>query len=93
MSDIFRDRLEAARVRWGLTRREVDVLRILGREGASNMRISVQLRIKECTVEQYVSRIFLKSGAVTRAELVARFWSDPLDLDAQGAGGPRRRTR
>lgn len=77
-NDLHR-RTQIARKKWRLTNREVDVLVLLARDGAGNQRISEELGIGASTVEQYVSRLLLKSGAVSRTELVARFWSDPAN--------------
>ncbi|ALG11826.1 ATP-binding protein [Kibdelosporangium phytohabitans] len=56
---------------FGLTRREVDVLRVLAR-GRSNQQIADELFISTNTVATHVARILVKLGATTRTEAVAR---------------------
>jgi DNA-binding CsgD family transcriptional regulator len=53
-----------------LSRREVEVLRLLG-EGLSNARIAARLFISPKTAEHHVSRIYAKLGLAGRAEAVA----------------------
>lgn len=53
-----------------LSRREVEVLRLLG-EGLSNREIAERLFISPKTAEHHVSRIYGKLGLSTRAEAVA----------------------
>jgi DNA-binding NarL/FixJ family response regulator len=53
-----------------LTARERDVLELVA-QGASNIDISVRLKISEKTVRNHVSIILSKLGAVSRAQAVA----------------------
>jgi DNA-binding NarL/FixJ family response regulator len=53
-----------------LSRREVDVLRLLG-EGLSNREIAERLFISPKTAEHHVSRIYAKLGLKSRAEAAA----------------------
>jgi ATP/maltotriose-dependent transcriptional regulator MalT len=53
-----------------LSRREVEVLRLLG-EGLSNRQIAERLFISPKTAEHHVSRIYAKLGVGTRAEAAA----------------------
>jgi LuxR family transcriptional regulator, regulator of acetate metabolism len=65
-----------------LTRRELDVLRLLAR-GQTNAAIARALVIREGTVKYHVKNILRKLGATSRADAVARF---------ARASGPARRT-
>ncbi|GLY77874.1 helix-turn-helix transcriptional regulator [Actinoallomurus iriomotensis] len=56
---------------FGLTRRELDVLRVLAR-GRSNPQIAEELFITPNTVASHVARILTKLGATTRTEAAAR---------------------
>ncbi|MFL5263392.1 MAG: LuxR C-terminal-related transcriptional regulator [Anaeromyxobacteraceae bacterium] len=67
-------RLTAASERWHLTPRQVEVLARVS-EGCSNKAIAAELACADGTVEIHVSAILAKAGCGSRAELVARFWS------------------
>lgn len=54
----------------GLTRRQMDVLRQLAK-GHSNREIALELHISEHTVARHVSNIFDRTGASSRAAVVA----------------------
>jgi DNA-binding CsgD family transcriptional regulator/tetratricopeptide (TPR) repeat protein len=56
---------------FGLTHRELDVLRVLAR-GRSNPQIATELFITPNTVATHVARILTKLGVATRTEAVAR---------------------
>jgi DNA-binding CsgD family transcriptional regulator len=56
---------------FGLTRRELDVLRVLAR-GRSNPQIATELFITTNTVATHVARILNKLGVATRTEAAAR---------------------
>lgn len=64
-----------AALRYGLTRRQKDVLDALLR-GLSNRRISRELECAERTVEVHVTAILEKTDSESRAELVARMWRE-----------------
>jgi DNA-binding CsgD family transcriptional regulator len=66
-----RENLEAASRRFGLSRREVDVLRLL-LEGDSASEIAQRLTIGECTVGDYIKRIFAKTHVRNRSEMIAK---------------------
>lgn len=68
-------RLRAASERWGLTRRETQVLGLCA-HGRTNKEIARDLAREEVTIERHMSRILRKSGAGNRTALVARFWTD-----------------
>jgi DNA-binding CsgD family transcriptional regulator len=59
--------LAATAVRNGLTRREVEVLRLIA-DGCSNREIGVRLYISERTAGHHVSNIFAKLGVHSRAQ-------------------------
>jgi len=60
-----------------LTRREEEILRLLGR-GQSNKEIAEQLFLSEGTVKNYISRIYAKLGARDRTQ--AALWAVEHDL-------------
>ena len=70
----FAWQLAGARQRWGLTRRESDVLGHLA-WGEANKTIALGLDCAESTVETHVTKLLRKSGADARAVLVAKFWT------------------
>lgn len=57
--------------RWGLTRREADVLGWLVR-GATNYRIAAELGCAEATIEIHVSRILAKFDCANRSQAVGK---------------------
>lgn len=67
-------RLPVVATRWGLTRRQTDVLALVAR-GVANKTIAGALRCSVGTVEYHVTALLEKCGAESRAELVARFWT------------------
>ncbi|MBS1679787.1 MAG: helix-turn-helix transcriptional regulator [Actinobacteria bacterium] len=58
--------------RESLTRRESEILNLLGR-GQTNGAIATSLLISESTVKFHVKNILLKLGATSRADAVARY--------------------
>lgn len=58
---------------YALTARQAEVLR-LTLEGASNKEIASRLRMALRTVEVHLSAIFEKTGAESRARLIAKTW-------------------
>lgn len=56
---------------WGLTRRQIEVLRVLA-TGASNKKIAATLGIATATVNNHVEAIYAKVGASNRLQAVAR---------------------
>jgi DNA-binding CsgD family transcriptional regulator len=65
------DRISDAAVRFGLTRRQVDVLR-LTLEGANAGEIARVLNISEYTAQGYVKTLLAKTGSRNRASMVAK---------------------
>ncbi len=55
----------------GLTRREAEVLSLLG-DGLSNADIAQRLVLSEHTVHRHVANIFTKLGVTSRAAAVAQ---------------------
>jgi DNA-binding CsgD family transcriptional regulator len=70
-------RIAAMRARFGLTERQTGVLSEVIR-GRSNKEVATALGCSERTVEVHVGLLMKKSGFTSRAELIARFWSQPL---------------
>ena len=62
-------RVAEAAARTGLTRREIEVLRLLA-DGCSNREVGTHLYISEKTAGRHVSNIFAKLGVHTRAHAV-----------------------
>lgn len=67
-------RLQELSQRWGLTKRQRAVLRLLV-DGASNKTVATKLAAGLRTVEQHVSAVLKKAGLQRRGELTAVFWS------------------
>src|SRR5207244_5068058 len=63
-----------AAVRWSLTPRQAEVLRLVG-QGHSNRALSAELGCAESTIELHVSALLHKAHCESRAQLVARLWS------------------
>ena len=70
-------RLALARVRWGLTKKQVAVLSRLA-QGRANKTIANELGCAEVSVEFHVTSLLRRSGSSSRAELIAQFWSMPM---------------
>jgi DNA-binding CsgD family transcriptional regulator len=84
----MRENLEAASRRFGLSRREIDVLRLL-LEGDSASEIAQRLRIGEYTVGDYMKRLFAKTQVRNRSEMIAKIlgWVPPPSLsEVEGCG-------
>jgi DNA-binding CsgD family transcriptional regulator len=60
----------ATRAPCGLTRREVEVLRLAAR-GLANKQIAAQLGLSQKTVERHLSNIFMKAGVASRTAAAA----------------------
>ena len=58
----------AAKRPWGLTRREREVMSLVG-EGCNNREIARRFAVSEQTIKHHLTRIFDKVGAANRAEL------------------------
>ncbi len=67
-------RVAIAARQWGLRPQEKRVLSHLV-QGEGNRAIAAKLGCGERTVELHVTRILQRSGAWSRTELIARFWS------------------
>lgn len=68
-------KLAAAKARWTLTPRQVDVLSGLSR-GLSNKALTTELDCSVKTVETHVTELLRRSGAESRLALVAMFWRE-----------------
>lgn len=68
-------RLQRARLVWRLTRRQLEVLRLLAK-GHANRTMAEWLGCTERTIEVHVSNLLQMAGADSRAALVAKFWSE-----------------
>ena len=66
-----REHLSTAASRFGLSRRECDVLRLV-LEGDSACEIGARLQIGEYTVGDYLKRIFAKTHVRNRSEMIAK---------------------
>jgi DNA-binding CsgD family transcriptional regulator len=65
--------LNSAAVRFGLTRREMDVLRLLARNHGS-AEIARELCIAESTVADHLKNLFRKTGSSRRTELLTKLF-------------------
>ncbi len=65
---LVREQASPEQKSYGLTRREVEVLRLVA-DGCSNRDIAVQFGLSQDTVKRHVSNIFDKTGVSTRLEL------------------------
>ncbi|MEJ8278806.1 LuxR C-terminal-related transcriptional regulator [Pseudonocardia spirodelae] len=79
--------LRSAPVDPSLTRREVEVLRLMA-TGDTNARIATRLVISEGTVKSHVKHILRKLGAANRAEAVSHWLRAEHDRAGRGASGP-----
>lgn len=70
-------RPEAPRPVGGLTRREVEVLRLVA-AGKTNRQVAAELYISERTVARHVSNIFRKLGLSSRSAATAWAWEQEL---------------
>jgi DNA-binding CsgD family transcriptional regulator len=68
-------RLATAARRWGLTRRQAEVLERLV-QGRANKTIAADLGCAEATVEVHVTALLEKAQVESRAELIAALWRD-----------------
>ncbi len=66
-------RLEHARQRWALTKRQVEVLSLLAR-GDANKDIATKLSCRPRTVELHVAALLGKAKVESRLQLVAALW-------------------
>lgn len=66
-----REHLDAASRRFGLSRREIDVVRLL-LAGDSASEVAQRLGIAEYTVGDYIKRIFVKTRVRNRSEMIAK---------------------
>lgn len=66
-------RLSLAQRTWGLTARQTRVLELMT-TGASNKEIASQLSCARVTVENHITQLYRRSGARSRADLVARLF-------------------
>ncbi len=69
-----RETLETASSRFGLSRRERDVIRLL-LAGRSSSEIAVDLGIGQHTVGDYLKRIFAKTNVRSRPELLGKIFN------------------
>ncbi|MBN9792197.1 hypothetical protein DMP17_26895 [Pseudonocardia sp. TMWB2A] len=79
--------LRSAPVDPSLTRREVEVLRLMA-TGDTNARIASRLVISEGTVKSHVKHILRKLGAANRAEAVSHWLRAEHDRSGRAAAGP-----
>jgi DNA-binding CsgD family transcriptional regulator len=66
-------KLRELAIAWKLSRRQIDVLRLLS-TGETNKGIASKLGCAEVTVEFHLSVLFRKTGTENRGELISRFW-------------------
>ncbi len=73
--DPLDSRLDEMTVAWSLSRRQIEVLRLLA-QGQANKEIAQALGCAENTVELHVTQLLRKAEVPSRARLIARFWRD-----------------
>ena len=74
-------RTSASRDRHGLTRRELQVLRLVA-AGETNRGIATELVLSERTVDRHVSNIYAKLGVSSRAAATAYAYEHQLGLSS-----------
>ena len=81
---VMREELASAVRRFGLSRRELDVLRLV-LEGDSACEIAQRLSIGEYTVGDYLKRIFIKTQVRNRSEMIAKVlgWHNPAKSERE----------
>ncbi len=67
--------LDECTVDWELSRPQIDVLRLLA-EDKSDTDMARALGCAESAIGSHVAELFKKSGTMTRAQLLARFWRE-----------------
>ncbi|MVX59999.1 hypothetical protein GKZ27_00705 [Enterorhabdus mucosicola] len=82
ISEALTERCGDLASRYGLTQREAEICRFLGR-GHSSQYVSQVLLISDSTVRTHIKNIYRKMGVVCREELIALIDGEPLP-----AGGP-----
>jgi DNA-binding CsgD family transcriptional regulator len=73
--DALSERLDNVTIEWGLTRRQIAVLKLVV-HGDANKEIAQALGCAENTVELHVTQLLRKADLPSRTRLIARFWSD-----------------
>jgi DNA-binding NarL/FixJ family response regulator len=75
-ADLARAALEhqrhVAMRRLGITRRELDVLKLIADEGLTNREIGGRLSLSEETIKSRIKKLLLKTPARNRAHLIAQ---------------------
>jgi DNA-binding CsgD family transcriptional regulator len=75
VGDALSERLDIVTIEWGLTRRQVAVLKLVVR-GEANKEVAQALGCAENTVELHVTQLLRKANVSTRTRLIALFWSE-----------------
>jgi DNA-binding NarL/FixJ family response regulator len=88
----MKDRGDSAQGAYGLTEREVEVLRLVA-AGMKSKEIAALLRLRAVTVNRHVGTVLVKMGARTRTEAAVRAlregWLDPPGQAVDGAQASR----
>ena len=73
------------RVKWGLTRREQELIPLIGR-GLSNKEIANFLNLSEQTIKNHIHRILRKVGVPDRLSVFEACQMEALSLGTKNAG-------
>ena len=85
--DRLRDLARANPNKWALTRRRREVTLAMV-QGGSNRSIAEELGLRENTIELHVSAILRQTGADSRTQLVAWFWTEETGRPGFTRPGP-----
>jgi len=72
-------RADAVEEAWRLTKRQREVLELVA-VGMSNKAIASRLGCAQVTVELHMTRLLARARSESRAMLVAKFWTFPVEL-------------
>ncbi|CAG7651267.1 helix-turn-helix transcriptional regulator [Paenibacillus allorhizosphaerae] len=64
--------------KFGLSRREIEILKVLTLRGPSNLEISIKLKVAEKTIKNHIFNIYRKTSTSNARELQALIFREML---------------